>query len=72
MPKTELDEYKSDPEWINDALELSKYLNQNYSNVWYRFYDTKNIEALYYENILITIYLIVDGTDHRLNLFPNI
>ena len=72
MLQTELDEYKSDPAWTQDALELSKYLNQKYSNVWYRFYNEKNLEALYYENILDTIYLIVDGTDHRLNLFQNI
>ncbi len=56
----EYDEYKSDPKWISDAKELSKYLNRHCNSVWERFYDLKNLEPLYYENILDTIYLICD------------
>ena len=35
-------------------------------------YANNMIEALYYENILDTIYMIVDGTDHSPITFQNI
>ena len=51
-------DYKNDPKWIKKATELTDHLIKKYDH-WSIIFERK-LEVLWYENIIGTIYILVE------------